>query len=417
MESKQKSLKYIDLFVLTHKANVLRDWRLNKLNWYNTGEVVCLYNELLISLGEKPVSKRWWERMESSNTVPVDQKRRWILHTILNIPPAYLGLQTMEMEDLNKLFHPTPSNKLPPLNLNAYRDRLISFWQNPYDSFDEALSRIYVLQDCILYQNSRDEIVRLLCEYLIAAANMQRAQGYLLSAEKYIKKAIRVAERKSYQAQRAKALYMYAYIQDEKWSLSIHQEPKDLQLAIDLAREAVNIAENYAVPPFVESASRDELAALLSVYPRSRQDMAVAKQQNDIAFRLTEKYQQETEPLFHKIDLSWHIITKAEMHLALKEPQTALATLESLPSLHPRMRRTLTARSEEAIATIQSGYLDEGLKIAESILPEAKKSPLHLIRMHNLYQSLRENAKYTKEPYVIKFGFQLLKTQRPDLFQ
>ncbi|GCE50491.1 hypothetical protein EI42_04309 [Thermosporothrix hazakensis] len=413
----QKAPKYVDLSAFTHKANVLREWRLNKLHWYNTSEVVILYNELLTILGEKPVSKRWWERLESSNKAPIDEKRRWILHTILNIPPAYLGLQTLNTQSLDKILYLPVTYKTPSLNVEAYKERITAFWKNPYNNFDEVVSRIHALQDYILYRDHSDTTVRVLCEYLIAAANMQRAQGFLQSAEGYIKKAIELAEDRGFQAQKAKSLYLRSYIYREKWRVGFEKDPQDIYKALDLSKQALHVAENYMIPPILESAIRFSVASEMSSIPLSPTELSIAKQQYDIARVIADEHVQEEFPLFFKIDKSWYTLAMAQMHLNLKEPYSALDKLQEMPPVHPKMRRVLTATVAEAEATIQSGFLDEGIKIAEKALGAAKQSSLHLARLYNLYQALRNDEKYTKEPYVIKFGFKLLRIQRPDLFQ
>ncbi|GCE50202.1 hypothetical protein EI42_05419 [Thermosporothrix hazakensis] len=363
--------------------------------------------------------KRWWERLEQFNRVPVDEKRRWLIHTLLNIPPAYLGLQSLSnLNELQTIFQPTPG-KLPPVNLNLYKERLLSFWQNPYVPFDEPLSLIYALQDYALYHDASDSTMRLLCEYLIAVANMQRAQGYLTSAEASTQKAIQLAERRDYPSLLAKAFYMQSYILCEMHRASFDSNPTQMAQALEYAEKALHITEHYAVPPLVESAIRERFATALSLSPRSHRDLSVARQQNDLARLITERYQSQHDeyPLFHRIDQSWHIIGIAHMHLAMKEPKTALTILKAMPPAQPGMRRFLTAKIKEAEATIQAGYLDEGLTIAESTLSTVKNSPLHLIRLHNLYQDLRNDDRYTREPSVIQFGFRLVKTHRPDLFQ
>ena len=41
------------------------------------------------------ITVRWVQRVEKENKVPVDLKRRWIIATLLSIPPASFGLQAL----------------------------------------------------------------------------------------------------------------------------------------------------------------------------------------------------------------------------------------------------------------------------------------------------------------------------------
>jgi hypothetical protein len=72
---------------------LLRYWRKDVMQWYNTHEIVDLYNEFL----NEDVSVRWYQRMEKENKLPADLKRRWVIARILDLPVIYLGLSASEI--------------------------------------------------------------------------------------------------------------------------------------------------------------------------------------------------------------------------------------------------------------------------------------------------------------------------------
>ena len=295
--------------------------------------------------------KRWWERLEQFNRVPVDEKRRWLIHTLLNIPPAYLGLQSLEIKDLERVLSlPVPSHP-PALNIDTYKEHLPAFWQNPYAHFDEVLSRIQALQEYLLYRDQSDSTARVLCEYLIVAANMQRAQGYLTSAEGYAQKAINLAEERQFPAQQAKALYIEAYIQREKWRLYNGQKRKDVEQALPRAEktlaQALTLVEHYAVHPKIESGIRFMFASCLSYMPTQKKKY-ISRQQYERARTIIDRHEHETTPLFLNIDKSWYTLALAQMHLQYGEPQQALSSLNDMPQVKPKMRRAITRKRQKA---------------------------------------------------------------------
>lgn len=169
----------------------MRFWRKEVMGWKNARILATTYNEVLeyacdIGLMNVPeeITSRWIERMEKNNAVPPDKVRRWMLTTLLNIPPAYLGLTALQSLPLfieeRKLPIPTTTS----IDIDEYKKRLHEIWAAPYDVLDEVRAKIYSLQELSLYgsEQQRSQALYLLCEYLAAAGNVQRAQGYMTSA-------------------------------------------------------------------------------------------------------------------------------------------------------------------------------------------------------------------------------------------
>lgn len=77
-------------------GKLIRWWRKQVLEWKHAHIVVDLYNEMMTAMHENPISDRWWQRMEQQfHSVPVDEKRRFVIQVLLNIPPSFLGLSIL----------------------------------------------------------------------------------------------------------------------------------------------------------------------------------------------------------------------------------------------------------------------------------------------------------------------------------
>ncbi len=156
--------------------------------------------------------------MGKNNAVPPDKMRRWIFTTLLNIPPAYFGLTALKtlppFSEERKL--PIPTTNL--VDLEEYQARLNIIWASPYTTFNEIRTKIYSLQDVTLYgaEQQRTQASYLLCQYLVASGNVQRAQGYMTSAIADLSNALMLAHEKEYKDLEAKILYLRSYSFSER---------------------------------------------------------------------------------------------------------------------------------------------------------------------------------------------------------
>jgi hypothetical protein len=160
--------------------------------------------------------------MEKENKLPADLKRRWVIARLLDIPAAYLGLSASEIPSFysDKIKLPIPTTKA--VNLQRYEERLLELWVSPYGHLEEMLMRIDALQAALVYgsDQQKEPVTYLLCQYLLLAGNLQRAEGYLTSAIYYCDKAIKIAEEKNYYGLHAKTLYVKSRSFYQKWRVS-----------------------------------------------------------------------------------------------------------------------------------------------------------------------------------------------------
>ena len=127
-------------------GKLVRVWRKEVLQWHNTAAIVDLYNEEIEEEDSLPaISVRWWQRMEKENRVPVDKKRRWLIATILNISPLYLGLDLPKplVEQPDEIKISAPANAVT-LDSIGYANRLNEIWSSPYSSSISEEVRVIV---------------------------------------------------------------------------------------------------------------------------------------------------------------------------------------------------------------------------------------------------------------------------------
>ncbi len=411
-----------------NEGNLLRFWRKEVMQWTNAQTLADLYNECMEE--DEEISVRWIQRMEKKQILPYDEKRRWILATLLNIPPAYLGLKSIESSSSTsteiKLL--LPMHAATPVDISAYENKLREVWRAPYTILDEVLARIYVLQDALLHgqKEQRADVAHLLCEYHIAASNMQRAQGYFSSAISYLDKAVTLAQEKEYHALEVKALYMRGYSYFERWRITPNREEVriDLLRAMKDAYAAMTLAcakQEKGVPPIslaLKGAALDQWGWMLAYDAHDKRDRHAALDSIDSAAAIVNAKSFQQDPNFLQINADWLTLSKAQAYVAFGWSRSALAELSSVQGDPRVMRRYLTAHIVEAEAYVGKGSAEMGAAYAENALAVASdvRSNVHIARIKNLYDALRRHEKYKKSTDVARLGVKLLQVQHPELF-
>jgi tetratricopeptide (TPR) repeat protein len=405
-------------------GRMVRHYRKEIMHWTNAAILADLLNEFLD--GEE-VSDRWIQRMEKDNKVPIDKKRRWLIATLLNIPPAYLGLKIGK-----SLFPPYDAIKLlipaeiSPIDVDEYECFLRSIWAVPYQNTDAVLMRIYQLQHASLFSTSsqKGQIERLLCEYLIGGANMQRAQGFLNSAIRYLDDAIALSEEKTFFDLEAKAHYLRGYCYYEIYGISSNKQAYqhtmlqaiiDAQIAVDRLEEAKR--KKLCISPSFAGAAYQQKGEVLTYNVQDEADrtksLGIIDQGGRIITNNTEK-----DPYFFSITPEWYHIGKAQAYIALGWSNSALNDLRYLTGDPRQMRRFLTANIAEAQAYAVSGKIETAVAYAEVALEVASEvhAELHLAHIASLYQTLRQDKKGISSTDVARLGVQILKVQHPEVF-
>jgi tetratricopeptide (TPR) repeat protein len=145
-----------------NEGDVMRGFRLK--NGMSPEELAQCYGEELAKqdkrLANTRITARWICKMEQKNQVPADFTRRRILAKLLNIPPALLGLATLE-QILPKLAEkPTTARVVAPailkphshISLEGYKDQIRTFWtlnetSQAHSVLSNALASVQQLED------------------------------------------------------------------------------------------------------------------------------------------------------------------------------------------------------------------------------------------------------------------------------
>src|SRR6266540_7137160 len=129
---------------------VQRHFRIFEKHW-STEELSIRYTEALkMLLGddvveeneeeEAKVTARWIRLMEQKNRVPIDEKRRWIVATLLGIPAASFGLVPMEEFAKRQEMTIVPSKPEKHLDVGEYTTFLRSSWELNHANTAQALA-------------------------------------------------------------------------------------------------------------------------------------------------------------------------------------------------------------------------------------------------------------------------------------
>ena len=408
----------------TNYGRLVRYYRKEIMHWTNATILAELLNEFL---GDEEVSERWVQRMEKDNKVPTDDKRRWIIATLLNIPPAYLGLTVTKslLPPYDDIKLPIPT-KTSSIDFDEYYRALKGLWALPYQSLDDVLIRIYQLEHASVVGPSaqKDQSGRLLCEYLMAGANMLRAQGYLDSAIGYLNDALAILKEKIYLDLEGKAYYLRSYCNYEKWRISDNKQLCENYMLQSLVDSHLSVycleqanKNRLFVSPSLAGAAYQQKGKIFTHNVQDEADrthsLAVLDQGGTIITNNEQK-----DPYFFDITPDWYHLGKAQAYIALGWSNSALKDLQYLTGDPHQKRRFLTANIAEAEAYAASGQIEMAVAYAEASLEVSREihAYLHIARIASLYQSLRQHENFMGSTDVARLGVKLLEVQHPELF-
>ncbi|GER88948.1 hypothetical protein KDW_31100 [Dictyobacter vulcani] len=411
-------------------GSLMRYWRKHVMQWKSAQILADVYNEILID--EEPLTVRAIQRMEQHNRVPMDEKRRRLLATILNIPPAYFGLTHLTPYSLpiSEISLSTLLNA--PIDINEYTARLQDLWIHwtdyvVADVLVDVLTRIHSLQETLIYGTSRQRnfIALLLCQYLILYGNMRRDQGYSDSAITFLDKAIKLANEREYQELGAKAFYLKGYAHFDKWGIQDDKlkDRKQLQLATNSFQSALMLArksqKKEAFNGPLNSAIVAELGLVGAYSAQSEKDKTKALNTIDEASTIIQQPNFHRDKQFMYINDEWYHIDKAEAYVALQWGYEAIHQLDNVERSNPQTRRRYVYTDiVEADAYLTKGQIEMSVASAENALDflEDIQSFLFVTRVSNIYNTLRQDKTYATSPDVARLGGKLLKVQHAYLF-
>jgi tetratricopeptide (TPR) repeat protein len=421
---------FLDANGEVNEGKLIRYYRKKVRGWKNAQILVDLYNELL----DEDVSARWMQRMEKQNHVSVDRARRWVLATLLTIPPAYLGLSALQpIIHQQEQLQIVVATKIPQVDIEEYKTRIKSLWRSNYANtkdphvLPEVVARTYMLQDVLLYgkEEQKQHIAPLLCNYLIVCANLYRYQGYFTNALRYFNRALTLSKERNYYELYTRALYLRGFTFFNRWTLWQHgQSGTDLLLA----QRDMDAAQKYIAAYKQKIAFSQPLqAALLADGGRAQayavqdnQDRLAAIHRIDEGCRIVSASRFQEDPYFLRIDADWCFLDKAEASTVCGWPGLALQELEQVrrgdASLHQRYLYTYILEAEASIA---KGWVEVGIAHLEDALLVLNEttSRRHLNRVVRICDDLKQNERYGNSPDVARLEVKILMARHPEIFQ
>ncbi len=398
-------------------GDVLRFIR--KFHGYELEYVAAVYGKVAEG---SPVTGRHILRMEQTDGFfPKDPKRRWVLATLLNVPPvimAFLGLEAPN-EKPGKALIPSPS---APVDIEEYYARLLSYRMDGeysgVDAIDDIKDRVDRLHDTVLYIRSsqKQQMIRLLCGYQLLLADAAQEQGCFKVAKRYLTNAVLLAEEKQcFDLQTITLFQREAFFSDNgNWGAALH----DFEAARQL---------KYTPVPHVQG-------RVLGVASRSKVRLAQDNHDLFTALRYLDDAEKLIKPganddiLFSIVfDQERFFLDKAAALMAspikrLRSPDKAqeyltLATkARRVSSVSTQLARQANNDLIQAKIYNDQGYYPVAAVTAEQVLLTLKKlqSSIHMNEVVDLFKDIK--AHYPHGIEIASLELELMKVQQPYLF-
>ncbi|QBD81103.1 hypothetical protein EPA93_36080 [Ktedonosporobacter rubrisoli] len=418
-------------------GRVMRHFRKHVKRW-SAERLALLYSEMLEEAStedmssEELITARWIQRMEQRNEVPRDPKRRWILATLLGIPPALLGLQALApLLEIDNIFalNALKEDKIDVLEYRAY---LSAYWQHDYVGskqhfLHETQMRIQHLTEHILYYKTepQEEIARLLCEYHMAFAwCIAHDYGLFTMALRHLDQAIRLSDEKGYldlstalRYRRGGVIFTLAEAAAATDSLQrattyFAQAIADFDLACNSLkrvapelRGAVLLAAGHTRAYITQDQA--DLGHALALIDKSEQFINQGNDAYFVGFN-EERY---------SLDRGRALI--ASPIRQLRSPQKIIDQCSSFaPDISQKPRHYSNNLVIQARAYLDLDYYPIAVAYAEEALQALQgiTSQVNIARIAHLYGRLKASS-YGNSREVAQLGVALLKKQHPSLFQ
>ncbi|MBV9691085.1 MAG: hypothetical protein JO202_15415 [Ktedonobacteraceae bacterium] len=398
-------------------------WEVRELASYYS---VALRAEGLEDEEIEPLGVQRMYAMENQNKVPKDQKRRWVLATLLDIPPVLFGLESTSPPRALFLWK--------PLDVAEYRAALVQYCAafrvgDMQEFLADIKRRISSLHREAPFANPIDkrEMFTLLCGYYILAGDIAKDQMRFGEAIVLQSRAITIAEENSLH---------------DLWAYALRQRGNGYvdraQITAGLNGFAVTQADFAAAARDMQAAQRLEsrisphcqatialsAGATLAWTARDRQELLRALNIIDQATGQIDTPADEQSIITLRLDQGRYHLNRAVAYLAspfqmARSPAGARQALEEATrATAPTQKR----RQADNALLLAKSYLVEGFypmaaTYAEDALDLVKDISSHwrLAYIEGLYTSLRTSP-YGKNSEVARLGVKLLRVQRPELF-
>lgn len=362
--------------------------------------------------------------------VPIDEKRRWILARLLDIPPMLFGLTVTTTPPFKALPALLQQNKIDVKEYRAMLERYCMSWGSGkiYEAFQDIYRRITYLTGEVLYTSSleKTQFIQLLCEYHILAAtiahDLQSFDAVLTSLNKAVvlAKENKLYDICSYALRQRGGAYL------EKGEIAAHEgSVETAQKDFEAAVRDLNTARTYedkiapqrkglillvAGHAYAHVARDDkEIHGALDVIDLAGNEIKKSIDDPRIPSRLDEeRYHLDkgaayVASLFEKARFPQQ--ARREFEQATRLTQPIFKTRHAYNAIH--QAKAYLVEKQYAMAV---GYAEQALDIVKEI--DSNKS---LALLEGIYKELRR-SKFGKDAAVAQLGIELLKVQQPQLF-
>jgi tetratricopeptide (TPR) repeat protein len=402
---------------------ILRYFRL-RAGW-TAGRLASLYSEALGLDEDHLITPSWIYIMENQNQVPINEKRRWLLTGLLNIPPMLFGLGSLDTSLSDLLTWERVDVQEYRATLERYSQR----WHtgSVFQATSDIKKRISNLYREAPHSQEKKEMLDLLCGYLILMGDIAGNHMELDTALAHFNRVVQIAEQEN--------LY-------DRWALALRQRGV---VYVKLGEVAVG-AEGYtaAQPHFTQATLNAQamqsletkiqpalrgllLGPVADAYASIAQDeheFKKALETLDQAKAFIGKRADDVYTLGAVLDEERYHLDRAHVHLIspfwnVDHAKAARSELEQASK-----RNTLNSldRRSSYASLLAKSYLVEGqyaiaVAYAEEALNtiQASGSVIKLARLDMIYQYLKK-CDYGKSEEIALFGVKLFKVQHPELF-
>ncbi len=398
-------------------GDVLRFIR--KFHGYDLEYVAAVYGKVAEG---SPVTGRHILRMEQTDGFfPKDPKRRWVLATLLNVPPvimAFLGVEPHN-EKPSKVLVPGPS---APVDVEEYYARLLSYRMDGgysgVDAIDDIKNRVDQLHDTVLYIGSlqKQPMIRLLCGYQLLLVSVAQEQGFFKVAKRYLTNAVILTKEKKCYDLQAIALYRREVFFDNNGNF--HAALRDFEMVRQLKLPMAPQVQGKILG--VASRSRTRLA-------QDNQDLFAAMCYLDDAEKLINPGANEDILFSVVFDQERFFLDKSAALMAspikrLRSPDKAQEYLtlaikaRRVSSVSTQLARQADNDLIQAKIYNDQGYYPVAAVTAEQVLLTLRQlqSSIHMNEVAELFKDIKSHYPHGIE--IASLELELMKVQQPYLF-
>jgi tetratricopeptide (TPR) repeat protein len=413
-------------------GGILRYFRL--LMGWTAAQLASLYSEALGLDEDHLITTSWIISMENQNRVPADEKRRWILARLLDIPPFLLGLNALSdvssRQEEATIFDMLQAEKVDVAEYQTTLQIYNGSWlSSKLDVLiPDVKYRILNLQNNIPCKrgSERKQMIRLLCEYYTLLAEIAQQQQDFDPSIALLSKIISIAEINKFYDIWAMALRYRGTVYLDRGELmaglvDFAAAKPDFEVAVCDFDAARKLEPHLASLP--KSAVYLDAGSAYAYVAQDPKKQSEALQLLDMGKTMMGKDGTPPASLVTFDEAKCHMI-RAKTLIAspiqsLRSPAAARKELEQATQLaSPTLKlRHLSITVRTAESYYIEGSYDLAVASAENALEFMKDvdSKQNLTRLNNLHKRLKESS-FGKNQEVAALRVKLFKVQHPELF-